>query len=160
MIARLEYDKVPLTVASFAGLAQGIITNQVKKPGEPFFDGLKFYKVFKGYMLMSGCPKNDGSGHPGYLFKGELHKDLKHDAAGVLSMVNNGDSTYGSQFVITLKASPVLDAKYCAFGKIISGMDVANAIQQGESILKIEIIKMGRKAKAFDPFEVFKKNGF
>ena len=160
IIAKLEFEKVPLTVANFIGLAQGIIPNDVKKNGEPFYDGLKFYKVFKGYMLMTGCPKNDGSGHPGYFFKDEFHKDLKHNAPGILSMVSNGPNSNGSQFIITNRASIVLDNSYPVFGKVISGMEVVNAVQQGDTILKIEIIKIGRKANDFDPIKVFEKNGF
>lgn len=160
ILAKLEYEKAPLTVANFIGLTQGLIPNEIKKPGVPYYDGLKFYKVYKGYMLMTGCPKNDGNGYPGYLFADEFHKDLKHDAPGILSMVSNGPNSNGSQFVITLKASPVLDNKNPVFGKVISGMDIVNSVQQGETLLKIEIIRIGRKARAFDPLKVFAKNGF
>ena len=100
ILAKLEYEKVPVTVANFIGLSQGIIPNDAKKQGEPYYDGLKFYKVFKGYMLMTGCPKNDGNGYPGYLFADEFHADLKHDGPGILSMVSNGPNSNGSQFVI------------------------------------------------------------
>lgn len=160
ILAKLEYEKAPLTVANFIGLTQGLIPNEIKKPGVPYYDGLKFYKVYKAYMLMTGCPKNDGNGYPGYLFADEFHKDLKHDAPGILSMVSNGPNSNGSQFVITLKASPVLDNKNPVFGKVISGMDIVNSVQQGETLLKIEIVRIGKKARAFDPLKVFAQNGF
>jgi peptidyl-prolyl cis-trans isomerase A (cyclophilin A) len=161
MLAKLEYEKAPLTVANFIGLAQGIIPNSIKKVGEPFYDGLKFYKVFKGFMLIAGCPKNDGTGHPGYWFMDEFHPDLKHDSPGVLSMqCSNGPNTNGSQFAITMRASITLDNKNTVFGKVISGIDLLKEIQQGEKIVKIEIVKIGRKANAFDPIKVFDKNGF
>ncbi len=160
VIAKLEYEKASLTVANFIGLAQGIIPNDVKKSGEPFYDGLKFYKVFKGYMVITGCPKNDGTGHPGYWFMDEFHPDLKHDSPGVLSMQNSGENKNGCQFIITQRASIVLDNKNPVFGKVVSGMDVVKEIQQGEIIKKIEIVKIGRKAMAFDPLKVFAKNGF
>ena len=160
IVAKLEFEKAPLTVASFIGLAQGLIPNEFKKPGVPFYDGLKFYKVFKGNMLMTGCPKNDGYGHPGYLFADEFHPELIHNAAGILSMVSNGPNTNGSQFIITQRANAELDNKNPVFGKVISGMDIVNRVQQGEVILKIEIIKIGRKANAFNPNSVFTANGF
>lgn len=160
IIAKLEYEKVPLTVASFMGLAQGIIPNDSTNNGKPFFDSLKFYKVFKGFMVMTGCPKNNGIGHPGYFFKDEFHPNLTHDSPGILSMVSNGPNTNGSQFLITLRASSVLDNKNPVFGKVISGMEVLNDLQQGDRITQIKIIKIGRKAKAFDPLNVFAKNGF
>ncbi len=160
IVAKLEYEKAPLTVASFIGLAQGIIPNEVKKPGIPFYDGLKFYKVFQSNRLIAGCPNNEGNGHPGYLFADEFHKDLKHDTSGVLSMQSNGPNTNGSQFVITQRANAELDNKNPVFGKVVFGMDIVNRVQQGEIIIKIEIIKIGRKAKAFNPLEIFKTNGF
>ena len=159
-IANLEYEKVPVTVANFMGLAQGTIPNDIKKLGVPYYNGLKFYKVFVGYMLMTGCPQNDGRGQPGYYFRDEFHPELKHDAPGVLSMLSNGPNSNGSQFIITMRPSVVLDNKYPVFGKVINGMDVVNAVQQGETILKIEILKIGKKANSFDPIKVFKKNGF
>jgi len=160
IIAKLEFEKAPLTVANFIGLAQGLIPNTFKKSGEPFYDGLKFHRVIKGYMVIGGCPKGDGSGNPGYFFNAEFHKDLKHDKQGILTMENAGALASGSQFIITMRPTPVLDNKNSIFGIVISGLETVNAIQQGETILKIEIIKLGKKAKAFNPIEVFEKNGF
>lgn len=160
ILARLEYEKSPLAVASFVGLAQGIIPNTAKKAGVPFYDSLKFHRVLKGYMLIGGCPKGDGTGNAGYYFFDEFNSELKHDKPGILSMDNNGENLNSCIFNISLKASSALDNKYVIFGEIISGMEVANSIQQGDLISKIEIIKIGRKAEAFDPIKVFEKNGF
>lgn len=160
IIAKLEYEKVPVTVANFIGLAQGIIPNDLKKLGEPYYDGLKFYKVFKDFMLMTGCPQNDGRGQPGYYFRDEFHPDLKHDSPGVLSMLSNGPNSNGSQFIITMRPSVVLDNKNPVFGIVVKGMELVNAVQQNETILKIEILKIGKKANLFDPLKVFEKNGF
>ncbi|NUM30948.1 MAG: peptidylprolyl isomerase [Bacteroidetes bacterium] len=158
--AKLEFEKSPLAVANFIGLAQGIIPNIIKKAGEPFYDGLKFHRVLQGYMIIGGCPNGDGTGNPGYYFFDEFNEFLKHDKPGVLSMQNIGANTNGSIFNITLKSTPVLDNKNVIFGYVINGMDVVNSIQQGDIISKVEIIKIGRKAKAFNPLKIFKKNGF
>lgn len=158
--AKLEYIKSPLAVANFIGLAQGLIPNTAKKNGIPFYDSLKFQRVLKGYMLIGGCPKGDGRGNPGYYFFDDFDKSLKHDKPGILSFENSGQNNFGCIFNITLKATPVLDNKNLIFGQVISGMDIVNAIQQGELIKKIEIIKIGKKAKEFDPIKVFEKNGF
>ena len=159
-VAKLEYKKSSLAVANFVGLAQGIIPNSVKKTGEPFYDGLKFHRVLKGYMIIGGCPKGDGTGNAGYFFFDEFDESLKHDKPGILSMENTGPNTNGTIFNITLKATPVLDNKNVIIGEVISGMDIVNAIQQGDLIKKIEIIKIGRKAKEFNPIKIFEKNGF
>lgn len=158
--AKLEYKKSSLATANFIGLAQGITSNSVKKTGEPFYDGLKFHRVLKGYMLIGGCPNGDGTGNPGYYFTDNFNEKLKHDKPGVLSMENIGSNSFGSIFNITLKPTLVLDNKCLIFGEVIGGMDVVNSIQQGDKILKIEIIKIGRKAKSFNPVKVFEKNGF
>ena len=147
-------------MANFIGLAEGIIPNEVKKKGEPYFDGLKFYKVMKSSLAIGGCPKGDGTGHPGYVFRDEFHPALKHDKAGVISMISHGPNTNGSQFVILMKAMPEMDNINPVFGRVIDGMDTLNAVQQGETIVHIEIIRLGRKAKAFDPIKIFEENGF
>lgn len=159
-IAKLEYEKTPITVANFIGLSQGIIPNTLKPAGQPFYDSLKFYKVFKGYMLLTGCPKNDGRGNPGYFFMDEFHPSLRHSKPGTLSMVNSGPNSNGSQFLITMRASTVMDNKNTVFGYLVSGIEILENIQQGDAIVKIEIVKMGRKAQRFDPMEVLRKNGF
>ena len=158
--AKLEYLKSPLAVANFIGLAKGLIPNTVKKTGMPFYDSLKFQRVLKGYMLIGGCPKGDGSGNPGYYFYDDFNKNLKHDKPGILSFENSGKNNFGCVFNITLKATPVLDNKNLIFGEVVSGIDVLNLIQQGELIKKIEIIKIGKKANKFNPLKVFEKNGF
>jgi peptidyl-prolyl cis-trans isomerase A (cyclophilin A) len=160
ILAKLEFEKVPLLVANFIGLAEGSIPNTFKKDSIPYYDSLRFYKVYKGYMAMTGCPKNSGNGNPGYVFMDEFHEDLKHDTPGILSMQSDAPHNNGSQFVITMRPSSVLDGKNSVFGKVISGMDVVNGIQQGDMLLKIDIIRIGRKANKFNAMQVFKDNGF
>lgn len=159
-IVNLEYRLTPLTVANFVGLAEGIIPNEFRKKGEPFYNGLKFHKVYQNEMLIGGCPKGDGTGHPGYLFKDEIVSRLRHDVTGTLSMQHFGPVTNGSQFIISLKPLPALDGQYTRFGQVVSGMETVQRIQQGDKMTHIEIIPMGSRAKRFDPLKVFESEGF
>lgn len=151
----LEFQKAPMTVASFVGLAEGKISNTGRPAGSPYFDGLKFHRVVKDFVIQGGDPKGTGEGGPGYSFNDEFHSDLKHDKAGTLAMANAGPNTNGSQFYITHKATPQLDNHYNVFGHVIDGQDVVNAIQQGDTINHIEIIRVGKAAKKFKAAKVF-----
>jgi len=126
-------DKVPETVANFVGLAQG--TKQWKHPktGEthtdkPYYDGIIFHRVIEGFMIQGGDPLGLGYGGPGYQFADEFDPSLRHDQAGILSMANAGPNTNGSQFFITLAATPHLDRRHSVFGKVVEGLDVVHAI--------------------------------
>jgi cyclophilin family peptidyl-prolyl cis-trans isomerase len=83
-----------------------------------FYDGLGFHRVLRGFMAQGGDPKGDGSGGPGYRYRGEFSPALRHDGPGVLSMANAGPATDGSQFFLTFKATPALDDRHTVFGKI------------------------------------------
>ncbi|MBP2637757.1 MAG: Cyclophilin type peptidyl-prolyl cis-trans isomerase/CLD [Firmicutes bacterium] len=109
-------DKAPLTSKNFITLAQ-----------KGYYDNLIFHRVIDGFMIQGGDPKGNGTGGPGYAIPDEFHPDLKH-AQGVISMANSGPNTGGSQFFITLQATPWLDNKHAVFGKVIEGMDVVQAI--------------------------------
>jgi peptidylprolyl isomerase len=151
----LEFQKVPMTVANFVGLAEGTIHNSAKPDGTLYFDGLKFHRVVKDFVIQGGDPVGNGSGGPGYAFNNEIHSDLKHDKAGTLAMANAGPNTNGSQFYITHKATPQLDGNYSVFGHVVQGQDVVNAIVQGDTINHIEIIRVGKAAKKFKAAKVF-----
>ena len=156
IVVLLEFQKTPVTVANFIALAEGkntFVTNE-KLKAKPFYDGLKFHRVIKDFMIQGGDPLGNGSGGPGYAFKDEF-TDLKFDKGGILAMANSGPTTNGSQFFITHKDTPWLNGKHTIFGHVIQGMDIVNLIAQDDAILKITITRKGILAKKFDAPKVF-----
>ncbi|MFT7694659.1 MAG: cyclophilin family peptidyl-prolyl cis-trans isomerase [Candidatus Latescibacterota bacterium] len=154
ILLKLFYDKTPRTVANFVGLAEGSKewrnpdTQELKK--SKFYDGLKFHRVLKDFMIQGGDPLGTGSGGPGYKFRDEFHPQLKHNKPGILSMANSGPNTNGSQFFITHVATPWLNKKHSVFGEVEQGMNVVNNIAQGDIILSLKILRVGAKAESFD----------
>lgn len=155
ILLKLEMEKTPLTVANFVGLAEGKIKNSAKADGVPFYDGLKFHRVIANFMIQGGDPQGTGMGGPGYAFKDECFDDMKFTGPGILAMANAGPKTNGSQFFITHVATPWLNMKHTIFGHVLEGQDVVNSIAQGDTIIKIKIIRKGKVAKKFKADKVF-----
>ena len=128
IVIDLHADRAPQTVNNFVALAR-----------DGFYDGIKFHRVIADFMVQGGDPTGSGRGGPGYRFNDEFHPDLVHDGPGVLSMANAGPNSNGSQFFITHVATTWLDNKHAVFGKVRSGQDVVNAIQQGDVMESVEI---------------------
>jgi cyclophilin family peptidyl-prolyl cis-trans isomerase len=157
IVCVLEHVKTPMTVANFVGLVEGNFRAGDSVFSKPFYNGLKFHRVMKDFMIQGGDPLGNGSGGPGYKFPDEIVADLKHTGPGILSMANSGPATNGSQFFITHKETPWLDGKHTVFGHVIEGQDVVNAIVQDDKMESVKIIRIGKEAKTFKATETFSR---
>ena len=143
IVVELFAERAPKTVENFLGLARhdpaadaepAPETNTWEDPksgevrGDSLYEGIVFHRVIDDFMIQGGDPMENGRGGPGYQFDDEFHDDLTHDGPGILSMANSGPNTNGSQFFITLDATPHLDGKHAVFGQVIDGMDVVEEI--------------------------------
>lgn len=144
----LEFERTPMTVINFVGLAEGTIRHG-EGAGRRFYDGLTFHRVIDDFMIQGGDPRGTGSGGPGYQFPDEIHPELRHDRPGILSMANAGPGTNGSQFFITHGPTPWLDGRHTVFGVVVSGQDVVDAIRQGDTIRQVRIRRVGPAAQQF-----------
>jgi len=115
--AEMFVDKAPKTAGNFIELAK-----------KGFYDGVIFHRIIDGFMIQGGDPTGTGRGGPGYTIKDEFAPGLGHTQPGLFSMANAGANTGGSQFFITLAATPWLDGKHAIFGKVVVGMDVVKKI--------------------------------
>ena len=122
-------EHAPKTVNNFVFLAQ-----------DGFYDGVIFHRVIPNFMVQGGDPTGSGRGGPGYRFEDEFDGNPMRHERGVISMANAGPGTNGSQFFITHGPQPHLDGRHTVFGKVISGQDVVDAIEQGDAMLKVTIV--------------------
>jgi peptidyl-prolyl cis-trans isomerase B (cyclophilin B) len=127
VVIDLDAENAPLTVSNFVNLAT-----------HNFYDGLTFHRVIQDFMAQGGDPTGNGTGGPGYQFEDETTNGLTNDR-GALSMANSGPNTNGSQFFIVFKPQPHLNGKHTVFGKVVEGMEVVDAISQGDKIKSIQI---------------------
>lgn len=164
VLVKLNYEETPITVANFVSLAEGNNKYVNKKFKEkPFYNGLKFHRVERGFLIQGGDPNGTGTGGPGYQFEDEFPTNddanllFSHDKAGILSMANSGADTNGSQFFITQKAMPELNGVHSVFGQVIEGQKVVDAISENDEINKIEVIKVGVDAEKFNASKIFRE---
>ena len=127
IVLELAEDDAPNTVANFIALAE-----------KGFYDGVTFHRVIADFMIQGGDPTGTGRGGPGYVIADELSPRLKH-TRGVISMANSGPNSGGSQFFITHVPCPHLDGKHAVFGRVVEGMDVVDAVRQGDRIEKVTV---------------------
>lgn len=142
----LFFQKAPLTVTSFVGLAEGTLG---PKPGTPYFNGLKFHRVVPDFVVQGGDPLGTGSGGPGYVFPDEFVPGLRHDDDGILSMANAGPDTNGSQFFLTLKPVNRLNYLHSVFGRTVHGREILPLIRKDDVMTAVNIRRIGAAAQAF-----------
>jgi cyclophilin family peptidyl-prolyl cis-trans isomerase len=126
--ASIETNHGTITVELFEDAAPKTAGNFIELAEKGFYDDVVFHRVIDGFMIQGGDPTGTGRGGPGYKIPDEFGKGLAHDEAGMLSMANAGPNTGGSQFFITLAATPWLDGKHAIFGKVVKGMEVVREI--------------------------------
>lgn len=149
IVLYLEFEKTPMTVANFVGLAEGTIENDAFPLGTPYFDGSAFHRVVPNHVIQAGSPTDGQTQGPGYMFPNEIHPDLRHSSDGMLGMASSGPHTNTSQFYITLSDRSYLDNNYTVFGHVVEGIEVVHAIVQDDVIDSVVIVRIGKKAKQF-----------
>ena len=139
MKAIIEIEKFgTIELELYKDIAPISVDNFVKLANKGFYNGLTFHRIIKGFMIQGGCPKGNGTGGPGYCIKGEfaangVDNPIKHER-GVISMARAADpDSAGSQFFIMHKNAPHLDGQYAAFGKVINGIEVVDAVASVET---------------------------
>jgi cyclophilin family peptidyl-prolyl cis-trans isomerase len=162
---QLDYERSPRAVANFIALATGNrpwmeeTSGQVRE--DRFYDGLTFHRVIQGFMIQGGSPNGQGTDGPGYVFPDAFDAALRHDGPGTLSMANSGPNSNGSQFFITVAATPWLDDVHTVFGRVTEGADVVQSISEVDTddqnrprepvwLHGIVIDRVGVAAEAFD----------
>ena len=136
---KLETNRGDIELELYAEHAPKTVNNFVFLINDSFYDGVTFHRVIDNFMVQGGDPDGTGRGGPGYRFEDELvGNPLKHETK-VISMANAGPNTNGSQFFITHLPQPHLDGKHTVFGKVTEGVNVVDAIRQGDGITKASV---------------------
>ena len=141
IVIELYWNHAPMTCRNFAELAR-----------RGYYNGTKFHRIIQDFMIQGGDPTATGKGGSsiyGKTFDDEIHSDLKHTGAGILSMANSGKNTNGSQFFVCTAKTRWLDGKHVVFGQVVEGMDVVKKIesfgsQSGKTSKKIMIADCGQ----------------
>lgn len=149
IVLQLAFDRTPMTVANFVGLAEGTIANDAFPLGVPFFDGSAFHRVVPGHVIQGGAPASDAAERAGYAIPNEIDATLSHERAGMLGMANAGPHTADNQFYITLGDRSYLDGDYAVFGEVVAGIDVVMAIAQDDPIDSVRIVRVGSATESF-----------
>jgi peptidyl-prolyl cis-trans isomerase B (cyclophilin B) len=137
---KISTDRGAIELALYPEHAPQTVNNFVFLAKQGFYDGVTFHRVIADFMIQGGDPTGSGSGGPGYRFADEcVGNPLRHEAK-VISMANAGPNTNGSQFFITHLPTPHLDGRHTVFGKVTSGEDVVDAIEQGDTMISVEVI--------------------
>jgi peptidyl-prolyl cis-trans isomerase B (cyclophilin B) len=137
--ATIETERGKIEIQLFPENAPKTVNNFVFLARESFYDGVSFHRVIPNFVIQGGDPTGTGRGGPGYNFEDEVRNNPRKHGTGFLSMANAGPNTNGSQFFITHSPQPHLDGKHTVFGQVISGMDVVNAIRQGDTMQRVTI---------------------
>ena len=146
-VTELFFQKVPLTVTSFVGLAEGTLA---PRNGQPFYTGLTWYRVVPGFVIQSGNPglKDTGDESIPHKFSDEFVPGLRHKEIGTLSMANAGPDTNGCEFFVTLGDDTRLNYLHSVFGRTVRGVEVLPKIQPNDPFT-IKILRVGSAAQAF-----------
>lgn len=142
--ASIETSKGTITLELFENEAPKTVENFLTLIEKGFYDGLAFHRVVPNFVIQGGCPNTregargaPGTGGPGYKIPCETKNNPhKHDSDGVLSMAHAGPNTGGSQFFVTLRATPHLDGVHTVFGRVTEGLDIVHQIAQGDRMVK------------------------
>ncbi|QOJ33326.1 MAG: peptidylprolyl isomerase [Gammaproteobacteria bacterium] len=136
----IETSRGNIELELFPAHAPRTVNNFIFLARDGFYDGVRFHRVIANFMIQGGDPTGTGRGGPGYRFEDEFDDNPLRHERGVISMANAGPGTNGSQFFITHGPQPHLDGRHTVFGKVTAGMDVVDAIQQGDSMVAVRVV--------------------
>jgi peptidyl-prolyl cis-trans isomerase B (cyclophilin B) len=137
----METTRGTIELEMYPQFAPKTVNNFVFLTKEGYYDGVSFHRVIANFVIQGGDPTGTGAGGPGYKFEDEFNNNpLKHER-GVMSMANAGPGTNGSQFFITHSPQPHLNGKHTVFAKVTSGLEVVDAIRQGDKMIKVTVIE-------------------
>ena len=135
----IETNRGTIELELYPQHAPQTVNNFVFLTEQGYYDGVSFHRVIADFMVQGGDPTGSGAGGPGYRFADEFDGNpLRHERC-VISMANSGPGTNGSQFFITHLPTPHLDGKHTVFGKVTSGEDIVDAVQQGDTMVSVKV---------------------